>query len=495
MKLVRLLMPRIEYILCAAIFWFIAAIGPIILNLDGDLPRHILTGQLIRANHAVELVDIFSYRTTGIATVPYEWLSQIIFSLVYDSMGLGGVVLATAFVFTLAWALIFQDALRRSQSLFISLGMTGLGAMACLIHVIPRPHIFSYLLIAIWILLLENMQTKPTYWKFLPLVILIWANTHGLFVFGVFIWGIYLAGLLFETPVRSWITDTRIRSMLAGGIASIAATVISPSGFKIWETFFLLGGNDYLSSRVIEYQSANFHHPETWPFIIILLLLMAMFGRTSDKTPWKYVFLMTSFAGLAIYYSRMLPVFAILAVPIVTQLLSNWLKGDFPNNPIHRVETRITPINNSSGGAIWLVGVVLIVTALFRSGVPIDLKNRGNIFDPAFFPVDAVTWLESHPQPGHMLNEYDWGGYILFRLWPEYQIFMDGHVHIYGEKFTREYEQVAKVEDGWQAVLEKYQVQWAIVRAASPLETALETEQWQVMFKDDTTVILRRPNR
>ena len=494
MKLIRFFMPRIEYILFAGIFWFIASIGPIILNVDGDLPRHILTGQLIRANHTVGLVDIFSFRTTGIATVPYEWLSQVFFSIVYDILGLGGVILLTSFVFTLAWMVIFQDALRRSHNLFISLGITGLGAMACLIHVLPRPHIFSFLLIAIWVSTLERMQLKPNYWLVLPIIMLLWANLHGLFIFGIFIWGIYLAGDLFETPINQWVGDIKIRSMFFGGLASLGATVISPARFKIWETFLLLGGNDYLSSRVIEYQSANFHSPETWPFIGILLLLIAGFGRSQSKMPWKYVFLMTVFAGLAIYYSRMLPVFAILATPIVAKLLSDWLRDEMPDNLIQRIEARVMPINESSNGAIWLVVVLIFVAGLFNSGIPIDLKNKGNVFDSDFFPVKAVTWLESHPQSGHMFNEYDWGGYILFKLWPQYQIFMDGHVHIYGEKLTREYEQVAKVEEGWQTVLKNYQVKWAIVRAKSPLVDALKNESWQILYEDDTAVILRTSN-
>ncbi|HXD10552.1 MAG TPA: hypothetical protein VN653_10860, partial [Anaerolineales bacterium] len=95
MKLIRFFMPRIEYMLFAAIFWGIAATGPILLNSDGDLPRHLLVGKLIRMTHEVSLTDIFSYRTTGFPSIPHEWLSQVILSGFYDLLGLGGVVLFT----------------------------------------------------------------------------------------------------------------------------------------------------------------------------------------------------------------------------------------------------------------------------------------------------------------------------------------------------------------------------------------------------------------
>ncbi|MEP7134076.1 MAG: hypothetical protein ABI904_04000 [Chloroflexota bacterium] len=493
MKLLRFFMPRIEYILFAAIFWGIAAMGPIMLNSDGDLPRHLLVGGLIRASRKVGLVDIFSFRTTGFDSIPHEWLSQVIFSISYDLLGLSGVVLLSALIVTLAWSLIFHDAFRRSGSLLISLILTGLGVSASLIHILPRPHLFSYLLIPIWIMILERLSDKPTAWRFLPLVMVLWVNMHGMFIFGIAIWGMYLVGDLLEIPIKDWSQNTKIRSMLAGGLFSLIATLLSPSGFKIWGAIASLGGNAYIKSHVVEYQSANFQFPETWPFIILLLLLLAGFARTQNKTPWKYVFLLTAFAGLAIYSSRMLPIFAILATPIAAKLLSTWLKEDLPNNPLQKLDERVTPLSQSSNGFIWLVAIFAIVTFLFQSGVPIDLKNKGNTFDTKFFPVNAVTWLESHPQSGHVFNEFDWGGYLLLKLWPQYQIFMDGHTHIYGEALTREYEQVITLQDNWQNTLNKYQVTWAIVRTNSRITQALEENNWQILYKDETAVILRHP--
>ena len=65
MKFIQFFIPRIEYILFAAMFWGIASTGPILLNSDGDLPRHLLIGKLIRETREIHLTDIFSYRTTG----------------------------------------------------------------------------------------------------------------------------------------------------------------------------------------------------------------------------------------------------------------------------------------------------------------------------------------------------------------------------------------------------------------------------------------------
>lgn len=492
MKLIRFLLPRIEYILFAAIFWGIASTGPILLNSDGDLPRHLLVGRLIRDTREVHLTDIFSFRTVGFPSIPHEWLSQVIFSAFYDLLGLGGVVFLTALIVTAVWAIIYYDALRRSNSLLAALVFTGLGVGASLIHVLPRPHLFSYLFTALWILVLEQIQKdKPHRWWLLPILMLAWVNLHGMFVLGIVIWIIYLVGDLFENPSMSWFVSPKTKAMLTGGALSIIATFLSPSGVGIWEAIASLGGNAYIKSRIPEYQSANFQIPETWPFILILLLALASFSRSTVKTPWRHVFLFTAFAGVALYSSRMLPLFAIVSVPIVAQAFSGWLKEDFPKHRIWTIETNLTTTNQTSNGWIWIFTVVLAVAYFFKLNLPIDVTGKGNAFSPQFFPVDAVTWLESNPQSGHVFNEFDWGGYMLLNLWPQYQIFMDGHTHIYGEDLTREYEQVVTLNDNWESILDKYQVAWVIVRAQSSIAKALENNGWAILYQDKTTVILR----
>src|ERR1051325_9778573 len=99
MKLLHFFLPRIEYILLAAIFWGILASGPRILNFDGDLPRHLLTGNLILHTQRVLTTDIFSFRTTGFQSFPHEWLSQVIFTWIYDFFCFGDyVVLASRMI-------------------------------------------------------------------------------------------------------------------------------------------------------------------------------------------------------------------------------------------------------------------------------------------------------------------------------------------------------------------------------------------------------------
>jgi hypothetical protein len=202
--------------------------------------------------------------------------------------------------------------------------------------------------------------------------------------------------------------------------------------------------------------------------------------------------LTTAFAAIALYTSRMIPLFAIVVVPIAAKTLADWIRDEFPNNRFSPIERNLSTINSSSNGIVWMFVLVLGVAMLFASGKSIDPENRGNNFSPSFFPVDAVNWLNAHPQSGPMFNEFDWGGYLLLKLTPRQQIFMDGHTHIYGEALTREYEAVVTLADNWQETLDKYDVQWAIVRTDSSIARALDNDQWEIIYQDHTAEVLRR---
>jgi len=494
MKLIRFFLPRIEYILFAAIFWGITASGPRILNFDGDLPRHLLNGKLVLQTWRVSTTDIFSFRTEGFPSIPHEWLSQVIFAQIYDWLGLNGIVLLTALVVMTVWMIVFNESMTRSNSLFISLIFTALAMGATQIHVLPRPHIFTYLLTATWIYLLERVDDKKFHAKWiLPLVMLLWVNMHGMFVIGIGIWGIYLVGDFLEQPSRTWFSSVKAKTLMIGGGLLFFTTFLSPSGIRIWEAIASLGSSSYITSKVPEYQSANFHAPETWPYVLILLLILIGLARTNTRPSWIHALLIGAFTVLSLYTSRMIPLFAIVVTPIAAKTITDWIHHEYPQSRFLRIEENISRTNSSSTGWIWIILAILSAGILLHSGRTIDLENRGNVFDNRFFPVEAVTWLKQNPQQGHMFNEFDWGGYLLLKLWPDQQIFMDGHTHIYGEELTKEYERVVTQSSGWEDILSKYEITWIIVRSDAPLGNTLSRSgEWEISYQDDTAIILAR---
>ena len=85
----------------------------------------------------------------------------------------------------------------------------------------------------------------------------------------------------------------------------------------------------------------------------------------------------------------------------------------------------------------------------------------------------AADWLDKHPQHGKMFNYFTWGGYLLYREWPEQKVFIDGQTDFYGEALTRQYERVITLAPGWEDVLNQYHVRWVLIPPGGPLASAL----------------------
>jgi hypothetical protein len=107
--------------------------------------------------------------------------------------------------------------------------------------------------------------------------------------------------------------------------------------------------------------------------------------------------------------------------------------------------------------------------------------------------VNAVNFIRANGIEGNMFNQFNWGGYLLYRLWPEQMVFIDGQTDFYGEALSREYVQVESLQPGWENVLSKYNVSWVVTQNDQPFENALLEDGWDVLYEDNTAVILRKP--
>lgn len=468
--------PRIQDILFVTLLFAAALQGTSMLNTDGDIGRHITIGTYILENRAIPTRDVFSHTMTGERLVPHEWLTQVIFAAAHELAGLGGVVFLVSFLIALTFTLTFREMSQRNIFRLVALPTALLAAFASNLHWLARPHIFTFLFAAVWTYQLGSKSAK--WWQF-PLIMLAWANTHGAFIAGFAVWFAFFAGWLWDFILRRETKAEGLR-LLTIGAASLAVTFINPVGWHLWDTSVGYFGSRFLIDRTIEYQSPDFHNSNTWPFLIMLVLFLLANGfKGKLKTP--ETFLLVGWSALSLYNARNIPIFAIVTAPLLGQLVHENVR----NIPIvNRIEQNFAVIERGLKGYAFNIVMVTLVLAF-------SLRTPENRFHPRSMPVDAVNWLESNPQQGHMYNFFTWGGYLLYRLWPTQQVFIDGQTDFYGEALTREYVQVESLQPGWEGVLTKYEVEWVITRTGEPLADALLEQGWKLLYQDETAVILR----
>jgi hypothetical protein len=496
------LLPSLGAMLWVAAFIGVLTKGSQMVNADGDLALHIAVGEYILENRTVPLFDVFSHTMPGEPYTPHEWLAEVLVALAHRLMGLDGTILLAGLVIATAFWLVHKRNQLVSNS-FIPLLLVGsLSLLASANHWLDRPHIFTFLFLALWLAVLEAMRRGRVKLAWLlPLLMLPWVNLHGGYMTGLITWALYgfgLAwdGLLFKSDEWVGLPGKFWRYYLAGGAAALLATLLNPSGIGLWKTNLGFLASDFMVNHLDEYRSPDFHDFTYWPFLIFIILLLLGLGLSKKKARAEWLFPSLAWMAVALFSTRNIPLFVIVAAPFLTLVLRDLFTQYSSAKLLRwypRFDGNLSQMDAAMKGFFWPVLVVLIALIGLRAGVKFDKQQIGNNFDPQKFPVEAVNWLDENPQSGEMFNYYIWGGYLLYRDQAAYKVFIDGKIDFYGEAHARDYLRVIFTEPGWDAVLDVHGVDWALLPVEEKAAQSLAANSaWTVVYQDDTALIVHR---
>ena len=142
-----------------------------------------------------------------------------------------------------------------------------------------------------------------------------------------------------------------------------------------------------------------------------------------------------------------------------------------------------------NGLLLSLLAVAALGKAFYVISVSDDLILQA-------FPAEAVSFIREERLPREMFNPYNWGGYLIWELYPDYPVFVDGRTDLYDDSFLRRYLQVAWVQPGWEEVLEAHHVQFALVESGTLLDTWLARDAgWEQAYRDDLSAVWVRTDR
>lgn len=464
-------------------------IGPRMLNMDGDLGRHLTVGAFILDSGKIPITDIFSHTMTGARFTPHEWISEVLFTVAYRLMGLSGVVLLTAFVLALTWYKLAEIVIRHSERFYMSLTMILIGIAASSIHWISRPHIFTYLFLLIWITVYHSSLHV---WKkalFLFGIMILWVNTHGAFITGLVYIFVDLAGMIIARLFRQDYKVNGFHLRERGIVLGISAIgiFVNPVGYRILGTIINFLTSQYLTSHTVEYQAPSLVNIAFIPYyLLIILSIVLLIIRRKFVTPEDLVQI-TIWNLFALLSARNIPLAVVVTLPILSQLYGDILPQEGRIDPGAKPRLDLLRTITLAAPPLLLMGGAILALGLFP-----QLKAR-NAFSDNKFPVYAVNHLMQNPVSGNMFNEFTWGGYLLYRMWPEEKVFIDGQTDFYGENLTREYANVIDAKPGYEDILKKYDVNLIIVPPNSGIAKAIAGKNdWLVDYTDTTSVIYIR---
>ena len=95
--------------------------------------------------------------------------------------------------------------------------------------------------------------------------------------------------------------------------------------------------------------------------------------------------------------------------------------------------------------------------------------------------------------PGRLLNDYSWGGYLIWSLGELQPVFIDGRADVYGDRILRDYADMVSLAPGWRDRLEAYAIDRVLLPPATPLVQALQLSgDWAPAYSDKTSLLLVR---
>ena len=143
-----------------------------------------------------------------------------------------------------------------------------------------------------------------------------------------------------------------------------------------------------------------------------------------------------------------------------------------------------------------LLPVLAVVLGFYACAHRGQLAGRQAVqaeFDAGKFPVTAASFMETQKLAGNLFSSDYWGGYLIYRFYPERKVFVDGRSDFYGDAFLKQYLEVLTLRWNWETVLTDYDVDHVLIRADAALASTLkESSRWRPSYDDGFAILVSR---
>lgn len=452
--------PAFDFAAVSLVLGFaVAGFAPQIFH-DGDTWWHLAAGNWMLSHRAVPVRDVFTYTFAGAPWNAHEWLAEILMAAAFRVGSWSGLHVLFGLAFGIAAAIVGWGA-RKNMDALPALLVTVMGLASVGGSLLARPHILALPLLALWtwMLVLARQKNKaPPWW--LALVMLLWANMHGSFAFGLAL----AAALGMEAVVES--TD-RIQAAKQWGLfllAGILAALITPQGVAGLLFPIRLLAMPGLST-IGEWAPTDVGKMS--PFVLALLTMIFVLAKGKVQLPSWRAILIVGLTWLALSHSRHVMLFGIAAPLLAAPAIgATWPARPAGVHPAVRI-----------GAAAMMLALVLA-----RLAFP---AVRG---EDRVSPMAALEAVPADLRGRPVLNAYDYGGYLIFQ---DVKVFIDGRTDMFSSDFLKNDDRL-NAGDGaaMAATLSRYQVAWTILAASSPAAQTMDhLPGWHRLHIDTNAVV------
>jgi hypothetical protein len=463
------------------------------------------TGEIIVRTGGIPTRDLFSWTSVGQPWLVHEWLTEVFFYFAlanrpqHPAAMEGLLIFYKAGLAVLACALVMVRSWRRTGSIVLAIGAALAAAYLVRNFADLRPQMVTFVLLAGLLLALDeyrdgNWRRLP--WA-LPAVFALWANLHGGVVVGLLLLVLWVAGdavggWLFRRPVPG------CKELALGVGASCLAVALNPNGFHVYAYPFQVLGHPAVMDYISEWFSPNFHHVDLRAFAYLMLATLGVLAvaRPVDGPRYGEILVLLAMAYAALTAQRNTAPFGIAAAPVLAAGLAALWRSAEPLEKLRNLG------REPAGRFLGAVCLVVALCVLIQDRLP---RNADRRLVPVsrwyewgarleVFPRAAAELMADGMWSGRMYNDYIWGGYLIWRLYPENPVFIDGRAEVYYPTKTFEDEMVIhRVQEGWLEALDRRGVEVILTNRSGYLAQALRWQpRWKLAFTGTAEVVYVR---
>jgi tetratricopeptide (TPR) repeat protein len=459
---------------------------------DGDIWFHLSYGRYLLENHTV-IPDhtVFSWTPTQNKTIYCTWLSDIVFFLLFKAGGLNMlyafrylvivIFIALALTFSRGSPMVFQPLIMLICLVGLMMSYTGLRI---------RSDIFSFLFMSVMVWIWLSTKLRKSYSHrlpyLLPIVTLLWVNSHGGFIFGMCFLALVLAGEWINRISGSSerLDDRTWKSLLVSVILSAFTLFINPYGWSYLSQLLndLVLNPDELRMHmqtIQEYwsvfnRSMSAFHFIDW-LVVALAVLITLFAvqARQKRTDWSLLLVNILFMLLYVKFLRTTYFWGIIFTFSSIYLLRETLQ-----------EGVLLPLREPVKAAAQGLCVVLLLFMATRAVY--DNFCSPNIgFNLKYVtPMSEAEYIGCHLRGLRMGNDYLSGSYLIWSLYPSRKVFIDERYFPY-KKWYQEYNAFEQNIDSGNtaAFLKKYPCDfWCISYSFPVMSYFVSSPEWKPVY-------------
>ncbi|MDP1845349.1 MAG: hypothetical protein Q8L09_01210 [Candidatus Moranbacteria bacterium] len=473
-----------------------------------DLGRHIKNGEWV-VNSGFNLHDknsplfenFYSYTNQDFPVVNHHWGSGVLFYLIYKLGGFSGLSLFYIFLSIVSFGIFFVVAKRESNfTVAAVLSILLIPLMAERREI--RPEVFSCFFAAFFLWTLWSWHKKElanSRLYALPLLMVLWVNSHVYFFLGLFLIGTYwlqeMAQFLFaKLSDEEFLEKVRgAKNLTVVLVLSVLAALVNPFGWKglVYPLqIFRNYGYTIVENKSVwfveNYGITNSNFMLIKAILVLMILsFVLIFIINKKKISIPYLIFAIFFGTIGWLAIRNFTLLGFFALPVLALNFENIFTPNQKDN---------LPAKEN-GIAVAFIAIAMIAIFANYKFISLHSGDRGIGLLPG--NEAAAEFIKKENIKGPIFNNYDIGGYLVWSLPENEKVFVDNRPEAYPDSF---FSQVYKPMQGdmsvFKKVYEKYNFN-AIVFSRNDitpwgmnfLKVIRGNSNWGKVFEDDYAIV------